>query len=105
MAQPNVASAARRRAREGKSVVFQASFARGRRGDMKLLYRRCAGLDVHKKSISVCVRIRRGGSKHVEIHEAEFLTFTQELERLRDWLKEHKVKQVAMESTGVYWMP
>lgn len=72
---------------------------------MKLLYRRCAGLDVHKKSISVCVRIRRGGSKQVEIHEAEFFTFTQELERLRDWLKEHKVKQVAMESTGVYWIP
>lgn len=70
---------------------------------MKLLYRRCAGLDVHKKSISVCVRIRHG--KQVEIHENVFGAFTQELERLRDWLREHKVKQVAMESTGVYWIP
>jgi len=41
----------------------------------------------------------------VEIHEAVFGTFTADLERLRDWLKEHKVKQVAMESTGVYWIP
>jgi hypothetical protein len=42
---------------------------------MKLLYRRCAGLDVHQKSISVCVRIRRSGQP-LELHEAEFATFT-----------------------------
>jgi hypothetical protein len=52
---------------------------------MKLLYRRCAGLDVHQKSISVCVRIRRSGQP-VEIEEAEFGAFTRDLERLRDWL-------------------
>ena len=72
---------------------------------MKLLYRRCAGLDIHKRTVSVCIRIRRAGSKQAEIHEAVFGTFTAELERLRDWLKQHKVKQVAMESTGVYWIP
>lgn len=72
---------------------------------MKLLYRRCAGLDVHKKTVSACIRIRQHGSKQVEIHEAVFGTFTADLERLRDWLKQHKVKQVAMESTGVYWIP
>ncbi len=72
---------------------------------MELMYRRCAGLDVHKKSISVCVRIGGNGKKDVEIHEAVFGTFTRDLERLREWLKEHKVKQVAMESTGVYWIP
>jgi transposase len=27
------------------------------------------------------------------------------LRRLRDWLKERKVREVAMESTGVYWIP
>jgi len=72
---------------------------------MKTLYRRCAGIDVHKKSISVCVRQRVAGEKEAEIEEAVFGTFTQELERLADWLKESKVKQVAMESTGVYWIP
>jgi transposase len=72
---------------------------------MKLLYRRCAGIDVHKKSISVCVRMRVAGKKEAEIEEAVFGTFTQDLERLGQWLKERKVKQVAMESTGVYWIP
>jgi transposase len=34
-----------------------------------------------------------------------FGTFTVELHRLRDWLKERRVKSVAMEATGVYWLP
>ena len=72
---------------------------------MKLLYRRCAGLDVHKNSVTVCVRRRVSGSSQVEMEEAVFATFTQELRRLGAWLKQHKVKHVAMESTGVYWIP
>ena len=72
---------------------------------MKTLYRRCAGIDVDKKSISVCVRKRVRGKKDAELEEAVFGTFTQELERLAEWLKERKVRQVAMESTGVYWIP
>lgn len=71
---------------------------------MRIIHRRCAGLDVHKKTISACIRIRIHGHR-IETLEGVFGTFTQELERLRDWLKEHKVKQVAMESTGVYWIP
>lgn len=71
---------------------------------MKILYRRCAGLDVHQKSISVCIRLVRGHRK-IETYSASFGTFTEDLERLRDWLRQHKVKQVAMESTGVYWIP
>jgi hypothetical protein len=61
-------------------------------------------LDIHKKSISACIRVRVHSHK-VETFTAVFGTFTQELERLGSWLKEHKVKQVAMESTGVYWIP
>ena len=34
-----------------------------------------------------------------------FGTFTTELQRLRDWLKQREVKSVAMEATGVYWLP
>ena len=34
-----------------------------------------------------------------------FLTFTEDLHALRDWLKECGVTTVAMESTGVYWIP
>lgn len=71
---------------------------------MRPISRRCAGLDVHKRSITACVRQRVHGHK-VERFTAVFGTFTQDLERLCEWLKQHQVKQVAMESTGVYWIP
>jgi len=34
-----------------------------------------------------------------------FATFTEDLHRLADWLKAHAVDSVAMEATGVYWIP
>ncbi|NIV47841.1 MAG: IS110 family transposase [Gammaproteobacteria bacterium] len=34
-----------------------------------------------------------------------FKTFTSDLRRLADWLEACKIKTVAMESTGVYWIP
>ena len=34
-----------------------------------------------------------------------FRTFTEELERLADWLLDCGVTTVALESTGVYWIP
>ena len=86
-------------------MVFQASLTRGKGGDMKLLYRCCAGLDIHRDTVSACVRRRVGGQAEAAIEEQVFGTFTQDLERLRTWLKKSKVRQVAMESTGVYWIP
>jgi transposase len=35
----------------------------------------------------------------------EFRTFTTDLQRLADWLAQCRIKTVAMESTGVYWIP
>ncbi len=71
---------------------------------MTLIYRRCAGMDVHQKSISVCARIRVARDRfHTET--AVFATFTQDLERMATWLRERKIRHVAMESTGVYWKP
>lgn len=72
---------------------------------MKLLYRRCAGLDIHRDTVSACIRARVRGQAEAVLEEQVFGTFTQDLERLRAWLKHHKVRQVAMESTGVYWIP
>jgi transposase len=72
---------------------------------MKILYRCCAGIDIHKRSVSVCVRRRVAGKKEDETEEAVFGTFTQDLEQLAQWLRDRKVRQVAMESTGVYWIP
>lgn len=72
---------------------------------MKLLYRCCAGLDIHRDTVSACIRKRVRGQAEALIEEQVFGTFTQELERLGVWLKQHKVRQIAMESTGVYWIP
>ena len=35
----------------------------------------------------------------------EFASFTAEMYRMADWLEECEVETVAMESTGVYWIP
>jgi transposase len=65
---------------------------------------RCAGLDVHRDTVAACVRVPgRGG--HREQHVQTFGTTAVELLRLREWLAEHGVTDVAMESTGVYWKP
>ena len=70
---------------------------------MELLHSRCAGLDVHKKSVSACIRISEAGQ--VQKETAVFGTFTADLEHLREWLEKHKVSHVALESTGVFWIP
>jgi hypothetical protein len=67
---------------------------------MKLLYRCCAGLDIQRDTVRACVRRRGRGQAEAVIEEQVFGTFTQDLERLRAWLKQHKVRQVAMEFTG-----
>jgi transposase len=66
---------------------------------MECVIERCCGLDVHKKTVAACVRVR--GAQHVRT----FGTTTAELLALRDWLQAHGVTHVAMESTGVYWKP
>lgn len=65
-------------------------------------YRRCCGIDVHKKSISVCV-LPPVGSRSIPIREEKFRTFTRDLKRLRTWLANCRVTEIVMESTGQYW--
>lgn len=71
---------------------------------MDTLYPHCAGLDVHKDSVVVCVRHQEAG-KRVRQEVRTFSTLTRPLLELADWLAEEKVTHVAMESTGVYWRP
>jgi transposase len=71
---------------------------------MEVIYERCAGLDVHKKSVTACritPAVRGGWQKE----RRRFGTMTDELLKLSDWLREVQVTAVAMESTGVYWKP
>ena len=70
---------------------------------MKVMHRRCAGLDVHQKEIVACRR--RVVGRKVEVEVRRFTTTTAGLLELADWLAEGKVTHVAMEATGVYWKP
>ena len=71
---------------------------------MEQVNERCAGLDVHKETVAVCVRLSGPEGKTVQEIQT-FGTMTPDLLALRDWLESRKVTHVAMESTGVYWKP
>jgi len=71
---------------------------------MEVLVERCAGLDVHMRSVSACVRTPGPGrSRRSEVRT--FLTFDASLGELAGWLLDEGVTAVAMEATGVYWKP
>ena len=71
---------------------------------MQVVRARCAGLDVHQKTVSVCVSVcEADGKKRQQVRV--FATFTSDLMALADWLREQGVTHLAMEATGVYWRP
>jgi transposase len=65
----------------------------------EVIYERCAGIDVHKRKITVCLRI-----KH-KTQLREYGTLTHELREMAQWLKENDCEMIAMESSGSYWKP
>jgi transposase len=71
---------------------------------MDVLYERCCGLDIHKKTVVACVIVPSPDGKPMK-EVCHFGTMTDDLLRLGDWLGAHEVTHVAMESTGVYWKP
>jgi transposase len=71
---------------------------------MDVVYPRCSGLDVHKKTVVACVIVPGAKGKPQKAIRT-FGTMTDDLLALGDWLAERGVTQVAMESTGVYWQP
>lgn len=70
---------------------------------MELIHPRCAGADVHQKTVVVCVRIVMKRKVVQEVRT--FGTTTSDLLALSDWLSSHGCTHVAMESTGIYWKP
>ena len=71
---------------------------------MEVVYRRCAGLDVHKATVVACVLPSTAKGK-ATAQVRTFSTMTRDLEALAPWLREQDVEQVVLESTGVYWWP
>jgi transposase len=70
---------------------------------MKVLFKHCAGLDVHKESVVACARRMVG--RRVEYAIEHFGTTTSELLRLLEWLLAQGCMDAALEATGVYWKP
>src|SRR5216683_3034850 len=70
---------------------------------MEIMHERVAGLDVHKATIVACVRL--GTGRKVTRECRTFDTTTDGLLALLAWLVECRCSHVAMEATGVYWMP
>ena len=76
---------------------------------MQAVYERCAGIDVHKRTVVVTVLVAVGQDvlEKAAVHKQTrtFGTMTADLLELAEWLEALGVTHVAMESTGVYWWP
>jgi transposase len=71
---------------------------------MQVVQERCAGLDVHKRTVVACVLWSAPGGV-VGSRTRTFGTMTADLRELAAWLAERGCTSVAMEATGVYWKP
>jgi hypothetical protein len=71
---------------------------------MDVIVERAAALDVHKEQVTACVRVTDEHGARVS-RLAEFKTTVRGLLVLHDWLTAHRVTQITMEATGVYWKP
>jgi len=68
------------------------------------VHRNCCGLDVHKKMIAACL-LTEDAEGNTVTEKRLFGSMTGELHALAQWLCTAQVTAVAMEATGVYWMP
>ena len=66
---------------------------------MNVVHNKCAGIDVHKRVVVVCINV--AGRREVRT----FYTSTRYLKAMMRWLEAEGIEIVAMESTGVYWKP
>jgi hypothetical protein len=71
---------------------------------MDVIYPRYAGIDVHKKTVRVCLLIRQEYGKPSK-EFSTYSTTTADLLNLLDWLLAQGCTHVALEGTGVYWKP
>src|ERR1022692_2922705 len=89
---------------EEKITAGQGKRGRKRKGmcleDRPILETNAAGIDIGAREIFVAVPPDRD-----EHPVRVFSTFTEDLEKMAQWLVSCGVTTVAMESTGVYWIP
>lgn len=71
---------------------------------MRVVHPVCAGMDVHKEDVKVCLVWRDSAGKRCD-ELRTFSTMTRSLSSMREWLESHGCKIIAIESTGNYWKP
>lgn len=71
---------------------------------MDVLIKRCAGFDVHQKNIVVCMMIGEN-DEEIQVETRTFPSMTRNLYEILQWLEDHEVTHIAMESTGIFWKP
>ncbi len=71
---------------------------------MDVIYPRCCGRDIHKKTVVACLLTSEEGQPPAKTIRT-FGTMTTDLLALADWLHTAGCTHVAMESTGVSWRP
>lgn len=71
---------------------------------MRIIRKRCLGLDLHKKHISAQLRVHRSSNLEPERIDRRFGTLPADLLELREWVIQEQISDVVMESTSVYWM-
>jgi len=84
-----------RKGKRTKGIEEEHPFA-----GMSQVNKDAAGVDIGAVEIVVCV----SGENNTQIVKA-FGNYTVDLQAIGNWLKERKIKTIAMESTGVYWIP
>jgi transposase len=76
---------------------------------VEIVFSKVAGIDVHKRQVTVAVRVpddacdSRGEPRAQKVRR--FATFYGALMEMAEWLRAEQVTHVAMEATGVYWRP
>lgn len=71
---------------------------------MQPILESCCGFDVHKSMVMACIAYGPL-DKSPMFKIRKFSTMTNDLQKLKEWLKGYSVTAVAIESTGIYWKP
>lgn len=73
---------------------------KGMSGNLEILFPESAGIDVSATEMQVCIPPSK-----CEDNNRTFGTTTDEIGRIVSWLKDNGIENIAMEATGVYWIP
>jgi len=71
---------------------------------MEILFPRCAGVDIHKRTVVACRIVLTGDGEWLR-ETRSYGTTSEELLRLADWLAAGGCTHVGLESTGEFWKP